>query len=267
MSDQPHHRLITTAASSIEEVVPVQTPRPLEVELCVATLAGVQVAAQIGADRVELCQELQCGGLTPTPELVMQAWEFCQQHGLALRILVRQLPDTFVHAPAQCAQLLEQIGQLRELVGDDDRVGFVTGALTDKREVDPVFLRECRAVAPAAAMVFHRAIDNTRDYLRSLEQVRDAGFNAVLTTGQGPRANVAGLRLARTVLGPSTAVIGSGGLREDNIAHVVAGAGLQQVHFRAPDAEPDVTDGALAQAIINQVRPAQRCQDHTDFVE
>src|SRR5690606_32933708 len=43
------------------------------VEIAVEDLAGLDVAALAGADRIELCQDLDLGGTTPAPELVEQA--------------------------------------------------------------------------------------------------------------------------------------------------------------------------------------------------
>ena len=43
------------------------------VEIAVEDLAGLEVAALAGADRIELCQDLDLGGTTPAPELVEQA--------------------------------------------------------------------------------------------------------------------------------------------------------------------------------------------------
>ena len=43
------------------------------VEIAVEDLAGLEVAALAGADRIELCHDLARGGTTPAPELVGQA--------------------------------------------------------------------------------------------------------------------------------------------------------------------------------------------------
>ncbi len=229
--------------------------RALTVELCVATLDGVLAATTAGADRVELCRNLACGGLTPNDEMILAAASACRQRGLAMRILVRDLPDTFVHTPAECAQLVAQIARLRQLLHEDDQVGFVTGALTAGGDIDPGFLREVRAAAGAAPLVFHRAIDAAADYRTALEKVRDAGFNAVLTTGAGGSvASVTGLQRARQILGDQAAAIGSGGLRAGNIAQVVGNAGLEEVHFRAPCQHPDSTDPQLAAEIVQAAR-------------
>lgn len=236
--------------------------RPLTVELCVATLDGVHAAATAGADRVEVCRDLACGGLTPDDDLILSAVFACRQRGLDLRILVRHLPDTFVHTPAECAQLVAQIARMRQLLHEDDRVGFVTGALTAGGDIDAGFVREARAAAGGAPLVFHRAIDVAANYRTALETVREAGFNAVLTTGAGGSvASVSGLCQAREVLGAETTVIGSGGLRACNIAQVVSGAGLDEVHFRAPGRGRNSTDPKLAATIVQAARNGQSSAD------
>ena len=43
------------------------------VELCVGDLAGIDTARSAGADRVEFCRDLSCGGLTPDPAEISEA--------------------------------------------------------------------------------------------------------------------------------------------------------------------------------------------------
>lgn len=229
----------------------------LQVELCVASADGVRAAIAAGADRIELCRSLECGGLTPGDELIEAAAAHCQDSGMGLRILVRTKPDGFLHNAREAAALVGEIDRLRTLTAGLN-VGFVSGALTEQGIIDPDFVAEMRAAAGERPLVFHRAIDATGDYERALTVALEGGIDAVLTTGSGSSvADPRGLRCAQELLGDRASVIGSGGLREGNITGVVEQAGLREVHFRAPGRTPDATDWQAAKLITEAARRAQ----------
>lgn len=229
----------------------------LQVELCVASADGVRAAIAAGADRIELCRQLECGGLTPSDELIEAAVGHCQESGMGLRILVRTKPDSFLHSAREAAALVGEIDRLMTLTKGLD-AGFVSGALTESGTIDRGFVAEMRAAAGDRPLVFHRAIDVTADYERALMTALEGGIDAVLTTGSGSSvADPEGLRRAQALLGDRATVIGSGGLREGNITAVVEQAGLREVHFRAPGRTPDDTDWQAAKLITEAARRAQ----------
>src|SRR5699024_1134966 len=65
----------------------------IAVEIAVEDLVGLDVAAKAGADRVELCIELERGGITPPPELV----EECTRRAAALVAARDAKPHFDVH--------------------------------------------------------------------------------------------------------------------------------------------------------------------------
>ncbi|MDO5721085.1 MAG: copper homeostasis protein CutC [Actinomycetaceae bacterium] len=229
----------------------------LKVEICVTSPAGIEAAVAAGADRVELCRDLTCGGVTADDELIQRAMVLCAQAGVGLRLLVRSISHGFTHSVTEAGDLVQQLRRLHLLTKNTANldVGFVVGALTERGGVDRGFLRQARQAAGDCPLVFHRAIDAATDYKLALEQVAEAGFDAVLTTGgNGASADVAGLSKAREVLGSRCKVIGSGGLRASNIAEVIRKARLEEVHFRAPTDSPDETNPHLAKAITRAAR-------------
>ena len=55
------------------------------VEICVSNITALNLASKYRADRVEICQELSCGGLTPSVALVERSVAL----GMNTQVLIR----------------------------------------------------------------------------------------------------------------------------------------------------------------------------------
>lgn len=216
------------------------------VELCLSP-GEVPLARRAGADRVELCRRLDLGGLTPTDDEIARALEEAGE--MAVRVIVRE-QENFRHGPEEMNRLVAETARIA--AQDHPAIGgIVTGALDDKGLVPTAFLEDLRAAAGSHPLVFHRAIDAAAERESALNALAAAGFTAVLTTGgSGQVADAAGLAATDAIL----PAIASGGLREHNIAGVLAASGCGQVHFRAPG--PGGTDEQLAARLVALARGA-----------
>ena len=229
------------------------------VEVCVDSAKGVKVAREGGADRVELCRELWCGGLTPSLDTIESALECAPR--LGLRILVRENPTSFFLTPAQVEEQVELIATIAgRFDGSGVPLGFVVGGLAQGDEGPRVDegARLWREAARTQDLVFHRAFDETVDYAAGLRTLIDLGYNGILTTGGSTGvADIGGLRALREQAGDHLAIIGSGGLRAHNIGRVVEEAHLREVHFRAPGPDGSGTDPDTVRDTVKAVRAIQ----------
>ena len=220
------------------------------VELCVEDLQGVLVARRGGADRVELCQDLSCGGLTPPLGLVRECLAHAPDGGL--QVLVRPRPGGFVYSPEEVGQMLRTVTSLLALGHRAPvRLGLVVGALRDDGQVDTAAAHALRQAAGPAPLTFHRAFDQVPDQGRALEELIALGYDRVLTTGGHPGAAQVG-PLAGLVrqAGERITVLVSGGLRAGNVAQVVERTGAREVHMRAPAPDGTGTDPDQVRAIL-----------------
>lgn len=229
------------------------------IEVCVESPEGVRAARDGGADRVELCRDLRCGGLTPTFQAIEGALGLAPEQGL--RILVRANPDTFQLSAAEVNRQAEDIGAILDEFGDAPvPLGFVVGGLVG-RQIDVGGSRIWRQAAQDRVLVFHRGFDEIDEPGGALRKLAELGFNAVLAAGStSGAANVDRLRELTVVAaqlsaeGRSFNVIGSGGLRAGNIGRVCAEARLTEVHFRAPFPSGEGTDPKLVAQIVSAMR-------------
>lgn len=155
---------------------------PRRVEIAVQDPAGARAAIAAGAARLELCQALDVGGLTPslaTLEAVLAAVD-----PATVNVLVRPRGGGFVYDPDEIALVSADI---RACV-DRGAGGVVVGALTSAGGLDVETLRRWRDAAGPATLVFHRAVDAAADPSAVFDALVAEGVERVLTSGGAPRS-------------------------------------------------------------------------------
>lgn len=224
------------------------------IELCVEDTEGVQIASQMGIDRVELCDDLSCGGLTPSDRVVDSALSVAPSGGM--QVLIRPRPGTFVMPSGEERDIAEAMRRLRERTDHTDiPVGFVVGGLTSDHEIDQDVLSLWRDAAGERPLTFHRAFDTVQNMDRSLDQLIRAGFDRVLTTGgDASVVNMENIRHLTDRAAGEMIILVSGGLRSHNVASVIHRTGATEVHMRAPAQQLGRTDPDEAQRIVAVVR-------------
>jgi copper homeostasis protein len=218
------------------------------VEICLEDVGGARVAAEAGADAIEVCAGLAAGGTTPTPGFVRHCVE--QAPGLEVRVLVRARPGDFLHTPAEVDVMAADIEALRAVVPAGTRLGFVLGTLTAEGAVDADAVRRLVAACGDAPVTFHKAFDSVPDQRAALGLLADLGVTRVLTSGGGGPA-VDHLPLLADLVrrgGDEVRIAIGGGVRPENVARVVAETGAREVHLRAP--ADDTTYGTSGAVVV-----------------
>lgn len=155
----------------------------MQVEFAVQEAAHAELAAELGADRVELCQALEVGGLTPSIGFVREAVARTPGFPGFAHALVRPRGGGFVYGEDDTVVMERDIRALsHEGVG-----GFVVGALTAQGELDRRILARLVAAANGLPLTCHRALDVATDPVRALGQLVELGFMRALTSGQAIR--------------------------------------------------------------------------------
>jgi copper homeostasis protein len=177
------------------------------VEGCVTSLAEARECADSGADRLELCYDLDVDGVTPGTALVEAVVQAIQ---IPAFVMVRSRPGPFVYAPDEVAAMEETVREMKAA----GAAGIVVGALTDRGTVDQEALRRWVAAAGSLPVTFHRAFDEISDGSAALDQA----------------TALAGLvDAAQDRIG----IIAAGGVRADHVSVLVARTGVAEVHARA----------------------------------
>jgi len=196
-------------------------------EIAVQDAAGARAAMSRGADRLELCQALGLGGLTPSIGLVESV--VAAVGGEHVNVLVRPRGGGFVYDADDVALVARDI---RAVIGAGAG-GVVIGALTADGRADVDAVRRWRDAAGERSLVFHRAIDASADPVAVLGELSGVGVDRVLTSG-GASRSVDGVGVLRRLVdaGSGIEIMAGGGIRVEDIP-VIVGAGVDAVHLSA----------------------------------
>lgn len=152
------------------------------IEACCPTLESVRHAVAAGAGRIELCEQLEVGGVTPSETLIRAALQAAGD--VPVNVLIRPRSGDFVYTQAEVEQMLESIRLCRALGVN----GVVVGALTADGDVDKATTARLISAARPLSITFHRAFDEARDLPAALEDIIGLGAHRILTSGGRPTA-------------------------------------------------------------------------------
>jgi copper homeostasis protein len=181
-------------------------------EIAVQSLQTAIAAEHAGADRIELCANLQDGGTTPDLELLQQTRAAIK---IPIHVLIRPRPGNFFYTAHEFAQMKNQIAAARSA----NINGVVLAILHKNSTIDVERTRELFHIAQPLNLTFHRAFDASLNLIKSLEDVIATGADRILTSGGAPTAPQGALLLARLIAAANGRIIimPGGGIRPDNL--------------------------------------------------
>lgn len=211
------------------------------IEACVESVEESLAAERGGADRLELCANMDVGGTTPSAELFAAVRA---KVALPIAMMVRPRGGTFVYSREELASMGDDVDRARELAADL----VVLGILDDTGSVDAKHTRDLVARAGDTPVTFHKAFDETGDQLRALDVLIDCGVSRVLTSGSQAAAIDGADRLARLVehAAGRIVIMAGGKVRAPNVRALVTRTGVQEVHARCNTDARRIADIATA---------------------
>jgi len=197
-------------------------------EICCDSIASCVTAAQNGADRIELCENLAQGGVTPSAGKIKLAK---QALDIPIFVLIRPRKADFLYSDLEFQLMLEDIQQCKALGAD----GIVSGILTADGNLD---IDRMQALVEAAAplpFTCHRAFDMCREPLAGIDQLAAIGVSRILTSGQEPNAVLgkANLQKMATHAQGKLSIMACGNLLPENISELLDIKELSEFHSAA----------------------------------
>ena len=183
-----------------------------QLEIACFNIESAVIAQENGADRVELCAEMEVGGTTPDFEITKQVRDLLT---IDLNVMIRPRGGNFVYSDAEFQQMKKEILRFKEIGVN----GFVFGILNENNTVNTNQNKELVELAQPFPCTFHRAFDEVTDAFEALEEVIARGFQTILTSGQQPNVNEGVNQLAKLVSKANNriAIMPGGSLRSTNI--------------------------------------------------
>ncbi|WMY07992.1 copper homeostasis protein CutC [Paraburkholderia phenoliruptrix] len=197
-------------------------------EVIATTVADARLAAQAGADRLELITAMGEGGLTPSLGLIEAVVETVS---IPVNVIVRPHSRSFVYDADDHAVMLRDVRAVKAAGAN----GVVIGMLNAQGEINREQLARAIDAAEGLAITFHRAFDEVRDQRRALDVLlRFDAVTNVLTSGGKPSvldAEATIRDLVREASGSHCTVLAGAGLTVDAVAGFVNRTQVQAVHF------------------------------------
>lgn len=194
-------------------------------EISVETLDAALAAERGGAHRIELCENLDVGGVTPHPDLMSAARSRVK---LPIYPMIRPRGGDFVYSAAEFSTMLHDIGAAKKSGMD----GVVLGILRSDRTVDRARTHELVQAAKPLPVTFHRAFDEAASVFSALEDVIATGATRLLTSGGEPSAAQGAPILAELVhlAGDRLTILPGGGINPGNLERIVQSTGAREFH-------------------------------------
>jgi len=182
-------------------------------EVCAGSLASALAAQEGGAFRVELCDNLYEGGTTPSIGTIELAR---LKLAIRLHVIIRPRGGDFLYSDLEYVIIKRDVERCRNSRVD----GVVIGFLTADGRVDVERTREIVELARPMAVTFHRAFDMSGDPFEALEDLKLAGVDRILTSGQKNSAPDGADLIARLIRQSAgkISIMPGGGLNENNIS-------------------------------------------------
>ena len=194
-------------------------------ESCCTDVEQIRRAQEAGARRIELCEKLAVGGVTPSAELLKAAISVAK---VPVNVLVRPRRGDFVFSAAEADTMLRDI----ELCREAGAAAVVIGALDSRGEVDMPLMRRLCDAASGMSVTFHRAFDVCADPLAAFEDVLALGCDRLLTSGHESDAFKGRFFIAELVERAAGRIIvmPGCGVRRSTIARIAADTGAVEFH-------------------------------------
>ena len=206
----------------------ILTEMKFELEVIAFDILSCQLAADNGADRIELCANPHEGGTTPSYGMMKAARKSTH---IQVFPIIRPRGGDFLYSNAEFEIMKDDIKAAQDIGCE----GIVIGILNEDGIVDIERNQELVELANGLDVTFHRAFDRVKDPISSLEQIIAIGCNRILSSGLHPSANE-GSSLLRTLVRQADGrikIMPGSGVRADNIVQLAKDTGATSFHSSA----------------------------------
>lgn len=201
----------------------------MKLEICTNSFASAQIAMSCGVDRIELCQNLELGGTTPSAADIQLAVRLKEKFNCEVYVLIRPRTGDFCYSDEEFAVMKEDISFCKKNQVD----GLVFGALTDDWQIDFNRLKKLIGGAQGMGMTFHRAFDLVQNTEQAIDQIIDLGFDRILTSGQQNSAFLGkeAIRSFVEYTKERISIMPGSGINKENVVDLINYTGVKEIHF------------------------------------
>lgn len=214
-----------------------------KLEIACFNTESALIAQQNGADRVEICDEISLGGITPSYEFIKKVK---QQLSIDVVVMIRPRGGNFVYSDAEFKQMKDAILKIKNLGVN----GFVFGILNSDNTINTIQNKDLVKLAHPIPCTFHRAFDEVLDYKKALADVITCRFSTILSSGTHATV-INGKEVLKELVSLSNNrinIMPGGGLRSSNLKEIYLYTKATYFHSSAIT---DATEVANSEEIKN----------------
>lgn len=199
------------------------------VEVAVDNVESAIAADRLCVSRLELCSNLNEGGITPSFGMIQLV---CKAVQIPVFTMIRPRPGDFVYNQSDVDVMKFDI----EAAAKAGSTGVVFGVLEASGGIDFSGNLELVQIARShnLGITFHRAFDVCMDPVEAFEAICEMQFDNLLTSGNQPNVDL-GMEqlsyLAKKASGRINIMAGSG-VNPDNASKIIQ-CGVNAIHFTA----------------------------------
>jgi copper homeostasis protein len=196
-------------------------------EICANGFQSAYNAQIAGAHRIELCQELSVGGLTPSYGLLKKV---ITELTIPVFVLIRPRSGDFVYSVDEFEIMRQDINICKALGAH----GIVSGILNRGNTIDMLRTKQLVALSAPLPFTFHRAFDEIDNQEQGLTDLIELGVDRILTSGQETTAEQGITKLCqlKDVAQERITIIPGGGINMHN-AGLFKAKGFSELHASA----------------------------------
>jgi copper homeostasis protein len=154
----------------------------LILEACVGNINQAIHAVNLGANRLEICENLRVGGTTPSYGTLQTAKDLLEDTDIVA--MIRPRGGDFVYSDLEMVVMEKDIQMCKNL-----RIEAVAiGILNEYHEIDYENVYRMVKFAGFLNVVFHKAIDMVEKPYKEIRKLADVGVTRILTSGGEKRA-------------------------------------------------------------------------------
>jgi copper homeostasis protein len=197
----------------------------MKIELCAASFEAIKLAKEFNVDRIELCQNLEQGGLTPSAGFI----DYALSTGLETHVLIRPRAGGFCYNEEEFLIMLREIEYCKKIGAH----GVVVGVLSEKNEINSEQMERISDISGNLQVTFHRAFDDTIEWKRSMEMLINFGVKRILTSGVSSNVDSGFIVLKEMVKFAKgrIEIMPGGGVNAANIQKIAKEISPDAIHF------------------------------------
>ena len=200
--------------------------RPAILEACVETIQQGLLAEKNHADRIEFCQRLDLGGITPDHDLIRTA---INKIKIPVKIMIRPRGGDFIYSDSEIDRMKSDIKYCKSIGVEE----VVLGALNNNGEVDYILTQHLAKLAVPMKVTFHKAIDEVSNYMNALKTLSTMqNIDSVLSSGTKENA-LAGkeyIKIASEEFSETLNIIAAGSITNTNLKKIHSELNMKEYH-------------------------------------